>query len=600
VTHRLLKTRTFDNEDDENAPRRMAEFIEDLPAGVVVLVLNTNCLHDHMEASDYEALTKIGLEDFESEEDLTVLVAIGRKGLEPGNADYVTGNRNEVVAINRCLPASFIPLQLEPSSSNLQILLELCLQFYSELKDNKQKKGKLQGADLAVDEMISSFSAILRILTSNLFNILSRLSLSEIILENIIPEKEKMMLQNFILELVVNEEFMSLPIIGPTSLMLFSISFNFLYPEKSDKLKLLDAYVQKYTLKTCSEAEISLLETLLNNLSDAMVFLELDEHNKFSFISSFEMISLCSTIVKDEQQKLFSSSDNKTALSSSSHHPLEPTSKILQSAINVFTSIAKLSITCDYESTLFKKSDSLSSGSSLEPHTTLKIFSVVTNLTFDYLKAFSEWKQKNYEAISAVLPAEYLQSIQQSVVGSVFPLILISVTEIISVGGYKMINHSMETMLSLINQLLEILELINNILGYFPKEAREYSDLIPSKQSSSQIYESNHPYASNMDERKMISFPGAVNLTITFDSASRTENSCDYLQFLDADGNCLHEEVGDKFSGRDGSEVIFVCFFSASENSFNNIKHIFSVEFPWLWWSSSISVTRQPSYNDLP
>ena len=58
-----------------------------------------------------------------------------------------------------------------------------------------------------------------------------------------------------------------------------------------------------------------------------------------------------------------------------------------------------------------------------------------------------------------------------------------------------------------------------------------------------------------MDTVTEIEIPGATQLEITFDVASRTENNCDYLVFRNpADsGSNLHPAF-DRFTGRDGAQ----------------------------------------------
>jgi hypothetical protein len=120
----------------------------------------------------------------------------------------------------------------------------------------------------------------------------------------------------------------------------------------------------------------------------------------------------------------------------------------------------------------------------------------------------------------------------------------------------------MESVLTAIHDLDQCLALMNSVLGFLGPDANQYSDAIPQRQNVTKVFESEHPYRSNMDERTPISFPGAINVTISFDSKSRTENSCDYVQFLDKNGSSLHSGIAEKFTGRDGSEVrMHFCWF---------------------------------------
>jgi hypothetical protein len=549
VSHVVIKTRTFDNEDDEFSVHRMVEFIDDLSDGQIVCVLNTNCVHDSMNEAAYEALMKIGFEDIETEDDAATLLAIGIKGLQSSEADCILGKRNEMISIQRNLPVAFVPFQLEPAKSTISVLLDFCIELFEKINTfpSFPLVSSLSSDD---NEIISSFASTLRVLTCNLFNIISRVSPTNRM--QLVSSDQLKRLETFLLNLVVSPftEFCSA--IGTTALSLFSVIFDFIRPNKLDKLALLQHYASKYSSKQCSNAEIAFLEILLNTLSDATMFIEISEEEcssnsqpLFAFDLAFTLVNMCVCIIREEQTKNFQTSNTFSS------------SDIMFSCMNMLNSVCKLCISCDYESTA--KSIISSTVASTQPLTALKILLLVSNLANDFLQSFLDCKlpdNRNHVTVSRfLLPLETLSIIQQSVVGSSLPVILMSVTEIIRNGGFKLINNCMETVLLLINQLLSTLQSINAVLSMLPSEANEYTDVVPSKQSTSKVYESEHPYRSNMDEKISISFPGASSVSISFDPATRTEHSCDYIQFLDKNGDVLHEDMTDKFSGRDGSEV---------------------------------------------
>lgn len=69
-----------------------------------------------------------------------------------------------------------------------------------------------------------------------------------------------------------------------------------------------------------------------------------------------------------------------------------------------------------------------------------------------------------------------------------------------------------------------------------------------------QTIESEHPYRSNMDERRVLFFPGNPSkLIVSFSETTRTETSCDYILLLDRNGASLHPLI-EKFTGRDGDD----------------------------------------------
>jgi hypothetical protein len=550
VSFNVVKTRTFDNEDDEPSVHRMVEFIDDLPDGLIVCLLNTNCVHDSMNEAAYEALMRIGFEDIETEDDATTLLAIGMKGLKAGEADVVIGKRNEAISLQRNLPVSSIPLQLEPVKSTVSVLVDLCTSLFSKIStvSSFPPDSSLSPQD---SEVISAFTSCLRVLTCNMFNIISRVPPAERM--QIVSSDQLKKLETFLLNLVVSPFTEVYSVIGTTALSLFSVMFDFIRPNKHDKLALLQQYASKYSSKQCSNAEKAFLNILLNTLSDATMFIEFKEEESssksqplFTFDLAFNLINMCVSIIREEQTNIVQS--NNAFLSSN----------VLTSCMNMLNSVCKLCISCDYESTAkLSTSSAVTSGTTAQPLTALKILLLVSELADDFLQSFLRLKVQEDLAVTShfILPVETLTIIQQSIVGSILPVTLLTVTEIIRNGGFKLINNCMETVLLLINQLLSTLQSINAVLSILPSEANEYSDVVPTKQSSCKVYESEHPYRSNMDERTTISFPGASSISISFDSATRTEHSCDYIQFLDKNGDVLHEDISDKFSGREGSEV---------------------------------------------
>jgi len=98
-----------------------------------------------------------------------------------------------------------------------------------------------------------------------------------------------------------------------------------------------------------------------------------------------------------------------------------------------------------------------------------------------------------------------------------------------------------------------------------------------SESDKSAVFESSHPYTSGLDTFKVVSFPGATEIIIQFDSQSRTENGCDYVKFY-KDASKTSYWGAEKYSGRNNdfnwpgvagrdplvipAEIVCVSFFS--------------------------------------
>lgn len=133
------------------------------------------------------------------------------------------------------------------------------------------------------------------------------------------------------------------------------------------------------------------------------------------------------------------------------------------------------------------------------------------------------------------------------------PAILKAISDIASSCGLKILQHHMEKVTELIDSVTDCHKSINTFIVNLPVSKCLFDDIAPKKTVASQVVESEHPYRSNMDEYRLVSFPGAFKIVIVFDPTSRTENGCDFVHFLDLQKKKL-EGTG-TYDGRDGSEV---------------------------------------------
>ena len=108
-------------------------------------------------------------------------------------------------------------------------------------------------------------------------------------------------------------------------------------------------------------------------------------------------------------------------------------------------------------------------------------------------------------------------------------------------------------LIKIMNKLHSQLLLLVNNYNHININNQLIEDIIPQKSIIIKEYESVHPYNPNMDEYIEVNIPNVTSVTVTFDSQSRTENSCDYVQFLSLDKVSLHPAVT-SYSGRDGTQ----------------------------------------------
>lgn len=88
-----------------------------------------------------------------------------------------------------------------------------------------------------------------------------------------------------------------------------------------------------------------------------------------------------------------------------------------------------------------------------------------------------------------------------------------------------------------------VVQSLRLLLDYRQLITSTCKSIIPGIQSKT--FESEHPYAHNMNIEFSVSFPGARSIDIVFDPKCRTETSCDYLRFWQGS-----QQVGnDKYHG---------------------------------------------------
>lgn len=527
-TFAVEKTRWFESEAEDSS-NRMADFLNDLPFGTVLLIVNAKSLHVNVGRYAYDALMDYGCCDLEAEEKCNSLIMIGKKGLKPSQADYLLGKTGETLQLSRLLPPTTVALRVEPEVHTIVQLIHLARDLLQVI----EKEGPC-GSNMNH----TNFIAALNLVQVNLYSFTSRTS-SESSIKAFGQDTKN--IQSF-LQLLMSSTLMENAAVRTGGVALFMASLNIVYPKLSDQVELLKSYVTKHIEGSLQLAESYLLEVLMRKFLKIQDFFVVDKNGKIDCTQAMAMIDLCELIIRKE---------NATQFGPDQSNPLRAVSVIFDNAVNLMLSLSKMLLAVFCEPMLKPNTNGGSSGSSVAIIPVFKIITVSSQLSSELMKMILGWKQKNDGSVLS--STDLLAYLQKSPIGMILPITTMIFTEIIRSGGYKFISQSMELVLGVIHDLDECLSLSNNLLQILPPEASMYNDSIPQRHSSTRVFESEHPYRSNMDERIPMSFPGATSVTISFDIRSRTENSCDYLIFQNKNGESLHPII-EKFTGRDGSE----------------------------------------------
>ena len=105
---------SFDTVDSDNASERMADFLEGVSEGRIVLVATSESASEKLSARAVAALRSIGADKLDKLESRGALALIGRKGSTPGSVPQAISERRKgPVSVSQQLPAPKVPLAVE-------------------------------------------------------------------------------------------------------------------------------------------------------------------------------------------------------------------------------------------------------------------------------------------------------------------------------------------------------------------------------------------------------------------------------------------------------------------------------------------------------
>jgi hypothetical protein len=515
--------------DAEAAATRVNDIIERVPDGRIVLVCGTEVHALHVLLVE-RALGSVGMGRFDAGRNLLL---VGQKGMQPGSALMVVGKSNETINLESALPVRFVPLAVDLSAPTVEALLtalEAVLEQCGSVADD-------EGPDAGWAARSGLVSAM-RLLRTHVFRIcLLPSDECSAALPAAIVQRIKGLLQRcFRSESLLSERAVEDAVLG-----LFVTAVGVLYPTLQDLQQLMYHHIGLYRSHTITRIEVFILEFVLKRMSEPGPLLQLlqgpalraadDTAHALDFFSALEEIFLGET-----ERSVGSKSLGVTAVTA------------MEAFCKLLLTLGSQPFVSKGSPTVGAKSER-QSGAQLLARTIMSLGRLCATV-LDRAKHEIDTQS----GVSAVLGEEGLA---KSPVYTLLPLVLNVVTNLATHHKFAFLQPVIDTIGELAATLSELHLKLRAVLECISAEERLYIDATETAVAVSQVYESEHPYRSNMDQDTEISFPGASSVSVTFDAQSRTENGCDYLQFRDANGSNLHP---DRLTGRDGSEV---SFFSA-------------------------------------
>jgi hypothetical protein len=526
------KSKVF-NLTNDSSPDQFAEFIDNLPIGKCLFVAVPDMQNPNMNNLVKSSLKLIGVPNLRNSNQL---LAIGRKGLAPGTADFVYGSNEKSVTLSRILPPMIVPFSLEPTLSNLESLLSLWDFFQKKAIDASNSEASLK-----------LLSSSLQVFAVNFKNVTSRLSKRNYL--QLLDEKWVRKFEDNLNALSASPlRFNSL--IQSTFTSLFLASMDLLHPNSNRKIEVLRSFLGKPDY----ENDCSFIVCLLRNIAQPKNYLS-KSCGKYVVDKNYalHLLNILKELFHQEMKKISKSYLEENQLLCDSMSILH------QTVVNAIVSLATNMMVCDYQTIeLLDGKVLLNERNSLALF--LEVFTFVANLSADYLeqmiKIFEDRRSK--ETIKKTL--EYLHKdffsfLEKAPFAKILPSMINIFIRLVQIGGYSFTTRIIDDALELVNELDRCIANMVKIVSFVPKEATKPTETVELSQMKSTIFESEHPYSSKLDEKTPISFPGAKKIIIAFDPASKTETTCDYVRFLDQGGKNLHATIADKFHGRDGDEV---------------------------------------------
>ncbi len=538
----VYETRTFDTHDSESASERMADFIESIPDGRVVLVGTMDSANDHLTSRGISALKSLGAERLEKLTFRGSFAMIGRKGASSSAVvQTMVDKKNGPAVVRQRLPCPRIPLAVDTTPETLKSLVGLITTHYALFK-NKEATD--------IDKVM--LLTCIRLCTTNVYHLL-RGNPSEEIAKYFSAEERKAII-DFVMDMIDTSPDSTDGgfAIAKAALRLFITSIDVLYVSAADKCSLLIKYLTEFVSGTLSVLEKSVLELLLRQMSSAASLAKILSAQDATGLSdpALLMASLASIAEKEtilKMQRLVGSGDSYVS------------SGVGDAAVQMLATLSNMILSQGVQDFISSPSSNATTSAGA-----VRVVKVVSNLSEISLSLLRTALQTNDE-LSAVrgvdsseegkLDEEIDEILKSSPVGALLPVVLFTVSRLANSGGSKLVDCGAVGALS--ENLSSCLASLEKLIAKIPKKKLIVQKSVDSTstKSATKTVESAHPYASNTDQVFEVSFPGAIKITIVFDEESKTENNYDWVKlFKDSSKTETWHPSIEKFTGRGGSE----------------------------------------------
>jgi hypothetical protein len=540
--------RNFDTAENSSNVDSLIDFISCLPEGKLVLISTNNSAVSNMNLRAFNALRLLGADTAGLERNLTSnllyesFAMIGRKGSKPGTAVQKLGKENKQVIVRVRIPSQNIPLAVELSKQSIARLVKTVIASHEAWTVNSAKSDPFDAAILI---------SVMHILTVNIHQLLSGISdkAAAGIVDGIgLPELRGVLSRIIDTDSADPAEME----IAKAGLKLFIEALNLLYSTSSERQALLLNYLQQYARNQLSVQETKILQLLLNRVASPRELVPI-AHSEDTHSITDLLACLMNVMKSDLPGQLSSIIQRRNKVDSDGVS--ENSGSLFDASVGLASALSKMLLSRAAQEIVLASDNKSLEGEVRGKRGGYTFVSMVSAMMESCNEIVKEIVVTNKLLTndSGCLDPELEELLHSSLVGTLLPFFFCSVTMVFRAHGTQLLQWvDGSLLLALHTNLSNMARNILLMIRYLPTKLL-FKSSSPTARKVEKVIECSHPYDNNMDTTTDIFIPGAKKLVISFDPASRTENGCDFLRFVDMNGTVLHPTI-EKFCGRDGSQ----------------------------------------------
>lgn len=470
----VTDSRVFDTHASEASSDRMADFIESMEEGSIVLVGVMDSAKAELTSRGISALKTLGADRLDKLSNRSSYALIGYKGANADSANVtqiMTNKKEGAAVVKQRIPSPKVPLAVESSPLTVKNLVGLISKQYALFKEKKASD---------IDNMI--LLTCIRLLTTNIFHLLRGAPSEEI--AEFLSADEKASLISFVIELINDppKDHGGFAI-ARAALRLFINSIDVLYVSAADKCTLLIQYLKEFVDGTLSILEKSVLELLLRQMSNPMSLAKILTANDPSLL----VASLASIAEKETISRIEKHSSAYNAEGSG----------VGDASVQMLSTLCNMIISQSIDDVM--SSDEITPQVSGGVNKVLQLFLQVADISVSIMEkgiveaaAIAASKESDLTADDTKFDKEIDELMKNSPAGALLPIILFNIAHIASVNTHKFVSSEEIDAVSL--KLEKCISTLQTILSKLPKKELSVKSVAESSYSktASQVVESPH------------------------------------------------------------------------------------------------------------